>query len=133
MVTGLFRDRESAERAYGSVTTRGYSDKDINLLMSDEARDRHFTTTEGKETELGNKALEGAGTGGAIGAGTGAIIGALVGIGSNVILPGIGLVAGPIAGALAGAGAGGGAAGLAGLSFGLIGFSLERVDFGLGG
>jgi hypothetical protein len=24
MVTGLFRDRESAERAYGSLTDRGY-------------------------------------------------------------------------------------------------------------
>jgi hypothetical protein len=28
MVTGLFRDRESAERAYGSLTERGYGQDD---------------------------------------------------------------------------------------------------------
>jgi len=38
MVTGLFRDRESAERAYGSLTDRGYSQDDVNLVMSDETR-----------------------------------------------------------------------------------------------
>ena len=42
MVTGLFRDRESAERAYGSVTTRGYSNDDVNLLMSDDTRKKHL-------------------------------------------------------------------------------------------
>ena len=42
MVTGLFRDRDSAERAYNSVTTRGYSNDDVNLLMSDETRNKHF-------------------------------------------------------------------------------------------
>ena len=31
MVTGLFRDRESAERAYGSLTERGYGQDDVNL------------------------------------------------------------------------------------------------------
>ena len=38
LVTGLFRDRDSAERAYQSSTARGYSDRDINLAMSDETR-----------------------------------------------------------------------------------------------
>jgi hypothetical protein len=33
MVTGLFRDRESAERAYGSLTDRGYGQDDVNLVM----------------------------------------------------------------------------------------------------
>ena len=108
MVTGLFRDRGSAERAYGSVTTRGYKDEDVNLLMSDEARDKHFTTTAGKETELGNKALEGAGTGAAIGGTVGATLAAIAAIGTTLALPGLGLlVAGPIAAGLAGAGAGG--------------------------
>ena len=35
-VTGLFRDRDSAERAYQSLTDRGYSKDDVNLVMSDE-------------------------------------------------------------------------------------------------
>src|ERR671921_1251005 len=114
MVTGLFRDRESAERAYGSVTGRGYSDKDVNLLMSDETRDKHFTD-DGRETELGNKALEGAGTGAAIGGTVGATLAAIAAIGTTLALPGLGLlIAGPIAAGLAGAGAGA-------LSGGLIG------------
>ena len=114
MVTGLFRDRESAERAYGSVTTRGYKNDDVNLMMSDETRDKHFTA-DGRETELGNKALEGAGTGAAIGGTVGATLAAIAAIGTTVALPGLGLlVAGPIAAGLAGAGAGGATGGIIG-------------------
>ena len=66
LVTGLFRDRESAEKAYLVVAARGYGKDDVRLLMSDETRERHFAgSTVGKETELGNKAAEGAGIGGA--------------------------------------------------------------------
>jgi uncharacterized protein YjbJ (UPF0337 family) len=39
MLTGLFRDRDSAERAYSSVRSRGYTDDDVNVLMSDQTRD----------------------------------------------------------------------------------------------
>ena len=38
MVTGLFPDRASAERAYSSVSDRGYSKDDVNLMMSDSTR-----------------------------------------------------------------------------------------------
>jgi len=125
MVTGLFRDRDSAERAYNSVTTRGYSDKDVNLLMSDETREKHFV--DGRETELGNKALEGAGTGAAIGGTVGATLAAIAAIGTTVALPGLGLlVAGPIAAALAGAGAGGATGGIIGALVG-AGIPEERV------
>ena len=61
MVTGLFPDRESAESAYGSVTSRGYTQDDVNLVMSDDTRNKHFAV-DNRETELGNKALKGAGT-----------------------------------------------------------------------
>ena len=125
MVTGLFRDRESAERAYSSVTGRGYSDKDVNLLMSNETRDKHFV--DGRETELGNKALEGAGTGAAIGGTVGATLAAIAAIGTTLELPGLGLlVAGPIAAGLAGAGAGGATGGLIGALVG-AGIPEERV------
>ena len=30
------RDRASAERAYNSISTRGYSKDDVNLMMSDD-------------------------------------------------------------------------------------------------
>ncbi|HEV2911861.1 MAG TPA: hypothetical protein VGX92_00975 [Pyrinomonadaceae bacterium] len=124
-VTGLFRDRESAERAYGSLTSRGYGQDDVNLLMSDETRDKHFVG--GRETELGNKALEGAGTGAAIGGTVGATLAAIAAIGTSVALPGLGLiVAGPIAAALAGAGAGGATGGIIGALVG-AGIPEERV------
>lgn len=126
MVTGLFRDRESAERAYSSLTERGYNQEDVNLVMSDETRKKHFTVDD-RETELGNKALKGAGTGAAVGGAVGATLAAVAAIGTTLALPGLGLlIAGPIAAGLAGAGAGGATGGLIG---GLIGAGIpeERV------
>lgn len=126
MVTGLFRDRESAERAYGTLTTRGYTKDDVNLVMSDETRKKHFTD-DGRETEIGNKALEGAGTGAAIGGTIGATLAAIAAIGTTLALPGLGLlIAGPIAAGLAGAGAGGATGGLIGALIG-AGIPEERV------
>ena len=118
LVSGLFNDRESTERAYSSLTSRGYTKDDVNLLMSDETRSTHFGDGTA-DTELGSKALEGAGTGSAIGGTLGAIIGGIAAIGTSVVLPGLGLVvAGPIFAALAGAGAGGLTGGLVGALIG---------------
>jgi hypothetical protein len=106
MLTGMFRDRESAERAYSSLQSRGYSKDDVNLIMSDDTRKKHFKND--SDSDLGNKAMEGAGVGSAIGGTLGAIVGAIAAVGTSVALPGLGLViAGPIAAGLAGAGAGG--------------------------
>ena len=114
MVTGMFRDRDSAEKAYGSISSRGYSKDDVNVLMSDETRKTHFSDGT-QSSELGDKALEGAGVGSAIGGTVGAVLAAIAAIGTSVALPGIGLiVAGPLAAALAGAGAGGLTGGLVG-------------------
>ena len=114
VVSGLFNDRASAERAYAALEARGYTRDDVNLMMSDEAKNRHFGD-ETIDTELGSKAMEGAGTGSVIGGTIGAIIGGIAAIGTNLILPGLGLVVwGPIAAALAGAGAGGLTGGLIG-------------------
>src|SRR4026207_621522 len=105
MVTGLFRDRESAERAYGSLSERGYGKDDVNLIMSDDTRKKYFSDDE--DTELGTKAWEGAGKGAAIGGGVGATLAAIAAIGTTLALPGLGLlIAGPIAAGLASAGAG---------------------------
>jgi uncharacterized protein YjbJ (UPF0337 family) len=105
MVTGLFRDRESAERAYGSLSERGYGKDDVNLMMSDDTRKKYFSDDD--DTEFGTKAWEGAGKGAAIGGGVGATLAAIAAIGTTLALPGLGLlIAGPIAAGLAGAGAG---------------------------
>jgi hypothetical protein len=117
----MFRDRDSAERAYGSLTSRGYSRDDVTLLMSDEARKRHFR--EDPDTELGSKAAEGAGVGAVVGGGLGAVLAALAAAGT-IALPGIGLIAmGPIAAALAGGAAGAAGGGLLG---GLIGSGIPE-------
>lgn len=119
MLTGLFNDRDSAERAYTSLRNRGYNDDDVNVMMSDQTRNSWFSDNDDNETDLGNKALEGAGAGSAIGGTLGAIIAGIAAIGTNVILPGLGLVvAGPLAAALAGAGAGGLTGGLVGALIG---------------
>lgn len=127
-MTGLFHDRESAEKAYQGAIDRGYSRDDVNLVMSDETRKRHFgDTPHGQETELGNKAAEGAGVGAGIGGALGAIAAAVAAVGTSIAIPGLGLVvAGPVAAALAGAGAGGAAGGLVGA---LVGWGIpeERV------
>src|SRR5690606_12882504 len=125
-LTGMFRDRESSESAYRSLRDRGYSDDEINVMMSDDTRKSWWsdgdTGVEGED--LGSKALEGTGVGSAIGGTLGAIIGGVAAIGTSVAIPGLGLVvAGPIAAALAGAGAGGITGGLAGA---LIGWGIPE-------
>ena len=128
MVTGLFRDRDSAENAYQSVADLGYDKNDVNLVMSDATRARHFSKDSGETTELGTKAAEGAGIGGAIGGTLGAIAAAVAAVGTSLVLPGLGLViAGPLAAAVAGAGAGGVTGGLVGA---LIGWGIpeERIQ-----
>ena len=127
VLTGLFRDRDSAERAYQSIADRGYGRDDVDLVMSDDTRKRHFSSTDGRETELGTKAAEGAGIGGAIGGSLGAIAAAIAAVGTTIALPGLGLViAGPLAAAIAGAGAGAATGGIVGA---LIGWGIpeERV------
>ncbi len=122
MLTGMFRDKDSTEGAYRSLRDRGYTDDEINVMMSDETRDKYFSSG---DTELeGNKALEGTGAGAAIGGTLGAIIGGIAAIGTNVLIPGLGLVVwGPIAAGLAGAGAGGLTGGLVGA---LIGWGIPE-------
>jgi len=126
LITGIFPDRDSAEKGYSTLSSRGYTTDDINLVMSEDTKKRHFAAA-GTETELGNKAAEGAGVGGAIGGTVGAIAAAVAAVGSNLVIPGLGLViAGPLAAALAGAGAGAATGGIVGA---LVGWNIpeERV------
>lgn len=124
LATRLFTDRDSAEWEYEALVARGYSAEDINVIMTEEGRKRHFA--EGATTELGNKALKGTGVGGGIGAVTGGALAAIA-VAATVAVPGVGLlVAGPIAAALVGAGAGAVAGGAIGALVG-AGIPEERV------
>ena len=121
-MTGMFRDRESAERAYECMTSRGYTDKDVSLLMSDETRSRCFPRDAVTKTELGTKAAEGAGIGAAAGAGLGALLIGLAATG--VAIPLVPIIAmGPLAAALAGGSAGGAVGALIGA---LVGYGIPE-------
>lgn len=126
LVTAVFPDRASAEAAYAAASERGYSQNDLDVVMSDDTRIRHFGD-ETVETELGNKAAKGAGVGAGIGGTIGAIGAAIAAVGTSLALPGLGLViAGPLAAAAAGAGVGAASGGLIGA---LVGWGIpeERV------
>jgi hypothetical protein len=115
MVTGLFGDSESVERAYQSVAQRGYDTGDVNVVMSDDTRRRYFSDDRQIKTDLGRKSAEGGELGGPTGGRIGMLIPILAAVGASLALPGLGMVvAGPIAVALASAGAAGLAAGLIG-------------------
>ena len=115
MVSGLFNDKESAERAYQSLVSRGYSGEEANVIMSDNTRNKYYPAGSEPTSALGDKSLEDAGKGAAIGGTVGAILAGIAAIGTSVLLPGIGLViAGPLAAAFVGAGAGGITGGLIG-------------------
>ena len=125
MITGSFRDRETADRAYSELRAKGYSDTDIHVMMTHDTRDRLY----GKDVKVehGNLALSGAGVGGAVGGAVGATLLGILAATAAVTVPGIGLViAGPLAGALAGGAAGAAAGGLVGTMVG-AGIPEERA------
>jgi hypothetical protein len=107
-----------------------FSQEMLGMLgAKDETRKRYFsnetaTDETATDSELGNKAMESAGIGGAIGVTAGAILATVAAIGTSIAIPGLGVViAGPIAAALAGAGAGGLTGGIIGA---LIGWGIPE-------
>jgi len=130
LLVGMFNDRDDAERAYNDLKEMGYDADEINVVMTAEGKERHFRGDhETAKSEMGNKALEGTGTGAAIGGIAGGIAGAIAAIGTNLIIPGLGLVVlGPLAAGLAGAGAGGLTGGIIGA---LVGAGIPKEKAGL--
>jgi hypothetical protein len=116
MVTGLFKESEGAELASQAVIALGYDRGDINVIMSDDARQRYFPAP--KPTIAGADTQEESATGdklasNKLGGPMGGTVGTLAPIVAAVgvlLIPGLGIVAGPLAIALAA----GGAVGLAG-------------------
>lgn len=129
MVTAVFRDPVNAQRAHDALRRRGYTDNEINVLMSDKTRSTYFSGQEAGSIKAGTMGVEGMGVGGAIGTAVGATIAALVAIGTTLAIPLTGgtilLVAGPLAAALAGGGAGAVAGGLIG---GLVGLGIPEEN-----
>lgn len=119
-VSKVFNTRDEADQAYNDLSGRGYSQDDINVMMSDDTRDRYFSNDRAHDSALADNVADNAGTGSMIGGGIGAVVGAIAAIGSNVFLPGLGLIiAGPLAAGLVGAGAGAATGGLIGALTGM--------------
>ena len=129
MLTGLFNDRESTDRAYSSLRDRGYTDDDINLMMADNTRDTWFEmkmpmtpNSEAKHLKVRAQVRQSAER---------SVLSSAESLPSEqmFLLPGLGLVvAGPLAAALAGAGAGGLTGGLVGALIG-SGIPEDRANF----
>lgn len=102
--TEIFKDQESAEKAYQDAIDAGYKPENINVMMSEDSRKKYYDSVLVKE---GSKASTGLGVGSATGATVGGIVAAIAAVGTSLVVPGLGLViAGPLAAGLAGAGAG---------------------------
>jgi hypothetical protein len=120
IVTGVFRNRVDAEKAFDYLYANGYRDSEINVLMSDSTRSTFYPTAADKDKHsAGTLATEGMGVGGAIGTAVGATLAAVAVTAASIVLPGVGtaaglVIAGPLAAALAGGGAGAVAGGLIG-------------------
>jgi hypothetical protein len=115
LVTGLFRDRESAERAWRAAIDLGCDPASIDLMLAEETRTRLFG--EHADAGLSAKAAEeppkgaeqiGGPTGGSIAT----IAPVLAAVGTLLLTPGGILAAGPVAVALTAAGAVGVAGGV---------------------
>lgn len=117
-VTALFRSPDAAERAYRAAVALGYEDKDINLVVSDETRDRLLVDAkhpnlQSNAAESAEQPAKGADLGGPTGGTFGTIAPVIAAVGTAVLVPGL-VFAGPIAIALTAAGAVGVAGGLIG-------------------
>lgn len=133
-LVGLFRDKLDAERAYDVVMDMGYGSDQINVVMSEETRNRHFMTDISADTKIRDRELEVVGVSSAIGSMVGGLVGVLAAMGISIPLPGLGLVvAGPLAAGLLGAGAGGVTGGLIGalLTSGMPENSAKQFEEGI--
>jgi len=113
-VFGIYKSVAQAERAVEVLTSAGFANNDISVLLSDAQTSREFAH------EKNTKAPEGTAAGVATGGIIGGTLGLLAGI-ATLAIPGIGplIAAGPIVATLAGLGAGGATGGIIGALAGL--------------
>jgi hypothetical protein len=54
LITGLFKDQDSAEHAYKSLTVSGYTSNEIDVVMSEGTREKYYGKNTIVETEVSN-------------------------------------------------------------------------------
>ena len=114
LLTGLFGDGLSAERAYQACIDRGYEIGQINVVISEGTRQRLLANEDEIKAEMAERKAEGGELGGPTGGRVGILVTIFAAVGAAVAIPAIGFIAGPVAVALTAAGAAGVAAGLIG-------------------
>src|ERR1700760_3548403 len=119
-VFGIYPTTTAAELAVDRLTTGGFSQDDVSVLMSDVDATKEFAH------QKATKAPEGTAVGVTAGGVVGGTIGLLAGLGALAI-PGVGplIAAGPIMAALAGLGVGGAVGGLVGA---LVGMGIPEYE-----
>lgn len=142
MITGLFKDRDSAERAFQVVIDLGYDKDDINVVMSNEVRQQYFAPPDSAAADAGDDMEEkaAAGTsklastklGGPMGGTMGTLAPVVAAVGA-LLIPGFGIVVGPVAIALAAAGAVGVAGGIVGIltNWGIPNSRIKQYEDGI--
>jgi hypothetical protein len=121
-ITAIFENKTKALRALRSLETMGFSNKDVDMLVTENSwgSDKDMTIEEN------SKAPEGTAIGATTGAALGALAAGLTSVGAIAATGGLGILAtGPIVAAFTGAGAGGTAGGLIG---GLVGLGFPEVE-----
>ncbi len=127
LLSGLFTDSDSAERAYRACVARGYELGEVNVVISEGTRKKMLANDSDIATELAQRKSEGGELGGPTGGRVGMLVTIFAAVGAAVALPAVGFIAGPIAVALTAAGAAGVAAGLIG-ALGDWGVPAERIQ-----
>jgi hypothetical protein len=113
IITGLFVDTNSAERAYKACADRGYAIGEVNVVVSEDTRRQLLSENSETATLLASREAEGGELGGPKGGRISILVTMFAAVGAALALPALGIVvAGPLAAALAGAGAAGLAGGL---------------------
>lgn len=119
-VSAVFSTRAAAEAALSRLEDRGFSDRQVSLVMSDESRNSYI-----KDVQESSKVDEGAAAGAGLGGLAGAIAGMVLAAGT-IAIPGLNvIVTGALVTSLAGLGAGALAGGLIG---GLIGAGIPEHE-----
>ena len=111
-LVGIFDDGNAAERAYQVCLEHGYELGQVNVVVSEETREKLLESDHEMKAELGTREAEGGELGGPKGGRVGVLVTVLAAVGAAVAVPAIGLVVGPLAIALTAAGAAGVAGGL---------------------
>ncbi len=105
MLTGLFKNSDSAERAYLACVDRGYEIGQVSVVVSEGMRNRLLSSDSDIKAELARRKAEGGELGGPMGGRVGILVAIVAAAGAAIAVPALGFGAGPVAIALAAAGA----------------------------